>query len=132
MSYPNLPKSLYSQAFPAFRSCKAAAFLCPLHQKSNKNLSLYRLKIFYRTDFWSIKAKTERILYGFASILTMSERKSVYKKHGSDNSLHPKIQKLKGRSQLRLRPFLILKFNYFALLSSSSFVIVSRVFLSRL
>ena len=89
MSYPNLPKSEYFQVFSAFRSCKASAFLRPQHQKSNKNLSLYRSKIFYRTDLWSIKAKTERILYGFASILTKSERKSVYKKHGSDNSFHP-------------------------------------------
>ena len=44
----------------------------------------------------------------------------------------PKIKKLKGRSQLRLRPFLILKFDYFALFSSSSLFIVSTVFLSRL
>ena len=91
MSYPNLPKSEYFQVFSAFRSCKASALLHPQHQKSNKNLSLYRSKIFYRTDFWSIKAKTKRILYGFASILTKSERKSVYKKHGSDNSFHPKF-----------------------------------------
>ena len=27
---------------------------------------------------------------GLASISTQSERKSVYKKHGSDNSFHPK------------------------------------------
>ena len=92
MSYPNLPKSEYFQVFSAFRSCKASAFLRPQHQKSNKNLSLYRSKIFYRTDLWSIKAKTERILYGFASILTKSERKSVYKKHDSDNSFHPKYE----------------------------------------
>jgi len=69
MSYPNLPKSEYFQVFSAFRSCKASAFLHPQHQKSNKNLSLYRSKIFYRMDFWSIKAKTERILYGFAFTL---------------------------------------------------------------
>ena len=89
MSYPNLPKSEYFQVFSAFRSCKASAFLRLQHQKSNKNLSLYRSKIFYRTDLWSIKAKTERILYGFASILTKSERKSAYKKHGLDDSFHP-------------------------------------------
>ena len=89
MSYPNLPKSEYFQGFSAFRSCKASAFLHPQYQKSNKNLSLYRSKIFYRTYFWSIEAKTQLILYGFASILTKSERKSVYKKHGSDNSFHP-------------------------------------------
>ncbi len=91
MSYPNLPKSEYFQVFLAFRFCKASALLRPQHQKSNENLSLYRSKIFYRTDFWSIKAKTERILHGFASILTKSERKSVYKKHGSDNSFHPRF-----------------------------------------
>ena len=95
MSYPNLPKSEYFQGFSAFRSCKASAFLHPQYQKSNKNLSLYRSKIFYRTYFWSIEAKTQLILYGFASILTKSERKSVYKKHGSDNSFHPKGKKIK-------------------------------------
>ena len=89
MSYPNLPKSEYFQGFSAFRSCKASAFLHPQYQKSNENFSLYRSKIFYRTYFWSIEAKTQLILYGFASILTKSERKSVYKKHGSDNSFHP-------------------------------------------
>ena len=89
MSYPNLPKSEYFQVFLAFQSCKASALLRHQHKKSNENLSLYRSKIFYRTDFWSNKAKTERILHGFASILTKSERKSVYKKHGSDNSFHP-------------------------------------------
>jgi len=96
MSYPNLPKSEYFQVFLAFRSCKASALLRPQHKKSNENLSLYRSKIFYRTDFWSIKAKTERILHGFASILTTSERKSVYKKHGSDNSFHPKLKRIKN------------------------------------
>jgi len=100
MSYPNLPKSEYFQVFSAFRSCKASAFLRPQHQKSNKNLSLYRSKIFYRTDLWSIKAKTERILYGFASILTKSERKSVYKKHGSDNSFHPKVTEVESLKEL--------------------------------
>ena len=89
MSCPNLPKSEYFQVFLVFQSCKASALLRPQHKKSNENLSLYRSKIFYRTDFWSIKAKTERILHGFASLLTTSERKSVYKKHGSDNSIHP-------------------------------------------
>ena len=94
MSYPNLPKSEYFQVFLAFQSCKASALLRPQHKKSNGNLSLYRSKIYYRTDFWSIKAKTERILHGFASILTKSERKSVYKKQGSDNSFHPKIKEM--------------------------------------
>ena len=89
MSYSNLPKSEYFQGFSAFRSCKASAFLHPQYQKSNENLSLYRSKIFYRIDFWSIKAKTEQILYGFASILTQSEQESIYKKQGSDNSFHP-------------------------------------------
>ncbi len=28
---------------------------------------------------------------GLASISTQSERKSVYKKHGSDNSFHPRV-----------------------------------------
>ena len=32
---------------------------------------------------------------GLASISTQSERKSVYKKHGSDNSFHPRVCQLK-------------------------------------
>jgi len=33
---------------------------------------------------------------GLASISTQSERKSVYKKHGSDNSFHPTEKKGKS------------------------------------
>ena len=78
-------------AFRPVRARKASALLRPTETKIPRNLLALRSKILKRADFCSAAAKTQRILYVFASILTMDERKSDFSKRGSGLIAHPKI-----------------------------------------
>ena len=93
--------------FAAFRSfgIERRQPSCNLNnQKSSENPSLLGRRIFTERIFGQPRHKTQQILCGFASILTMGERKSARENHGSDYSIH-----LKGgfrRNRLELLLFL--------------------------
>ena len=59
---------------------KAAAFLHPQYQKSNKNNSFSGRRFFTVRIFGETRHKAQKILYGFSSILTKYRRKSACKK----------------------------------------------------
>ena len=52
-----MPESVSFQRFSAFRDWKASAFLLPQSPKIILKFFAFRSKIFYREDFWLIKAQ---------------------------------------------------------------------------
>ena len=82
-------KAGYFGAFCLARARKAPALLRPIETKIPRNFLALRSEILKRADFCSAAAKTQRILYVFASILTKDERKSAFSKRSSGLTAHP-------------------------------------------
>ena len=65
---------------------------CTLNTKNTIKIFCFQVKDFLQCRFLVTQGKNGVNPYGLTSILTMSGRKFAYKKHGSDNSFHPKLR----------------------------------------
>ena len=65
---------------------------CTLNTKNTIKIFCFQVEDFLQCRFLTTQGKNGVNPYGLTSILTMSGRKFAYKKHGSDNSFHPKLR----------------------------------------
>ena len=84
---------LKANLFKAFRrfGLERRQPIFALNTKNPIKIFIFQVKDFLQYGFLVRQGKNGANPFGLASILTQDERKSACRKHGSDNSFHPRF-----------------------------------------